>query len=96
MSLTSPFVPLPLLYMFAHATAALYLLEHTVWAFHNRDIQSDWMTDANVFKRWVEDGLDAARNELERVGKLSDWGGRHREDLAMVYRGDASFTQTKL
>lgn len=68
-----------------------------MWGYHNRETYSDWTTDANVFKRWVEEGLDVARKDLQKASALSEHGERHKEDLEIVYGpGASSVLQTKL
>jgi hypothetical protein len=95
-SLSSPFVPRPLLFLFAYTAAALYILEHTIWASHNGGITSDWTTHASVFKRWVQEGLDVAYTEMARAQALTELGERHKENLNIVYNGGGSVSQAKL
>ena len=94
--MSSPFVPRPLLFLFAYAAAALYLLEHTVWAFNNSETASDKTFHANVFKRWVEEGLDVAYKTMTRAQILTKFGARHKENLEIVYRGRGTISQAKL
>ncbi|KAF8503214.1 acyl-CoA dehydrogenase/oxidase [Hysterangium stoloniferum] len=84
---SSPFIPRPLLFLFAHVAAALYLLEHVVWAAapSRRNQYHAWRADLEVFKRWVEEGLDSARVEVERVIALENPVGRAQVDLDIVY-----------
>jgi len=92
----SPFIPRPLLFLFAHTSAALYLLEHAIWAHHNRDTYASWETDADVFKRWVEEGLSVAREEVERVRAFDHGGERERRDLDLVYGSEGPRIKARL
>jgi len=84
---SSPFIPRPLLFLFAHVAAAIYLLEHAVWAAapSRRRTYHAWRADLEVFKRWVEEGLDSARVDVERVIALENPAGRAQADLDIVY-----------
>lgn len=60
----SDLVPRPALLVFAHTAAALYLLEHAVWAHKLHEPTHD--TDVEVFRRWVEEaGLAGLCEELK-------------------------------
>lgn len=57
-------VPRPALLVFAHTAAALYLLEHAVWAHKLHEPSRD--TDVEVFRRWVEEaGLSGLVDDLK-------------------------------
>ncbi|KAF8577050.1 hypothetical protein K439DRAFT_1622395 [Ramaria rubella] len=95
----SHFLPRPLLFLFAHSATALYLLEHSVWASHNREMYADWIMEFSIFRRWVDEGLDNLRNEVEKAKVFGHNGEREREDSDIVYGATPSgpsYTHAKL
>ena len=53
-------------------------------------------TDVDVFKRWVEEGLEVSRTEVERVRAFGDSKERVKRDLNLVYGSSASGINAKL
>jgi alkylation response protein AidB-like acyl-CoA dehydrogenase len=68
------------LLIFGHTNAALYLLEHAVWAYNNRE--TDWRIHIDAFIRWVTDGgvagssLRGLMEEFDRTARK----GKELED----------------
>lgn len=64
---SSPVVARPIFYLIGHLSAALLLLEHSVWS--STTGSDEWETDAEVVNRWVErrGELAKTREEVERV-----------------------------
>jgi len=79
----SPVAARPILYLVGHISAALLLLEHSVWSFTLG--LDEWETDAEVVARWVErrGELAKTREEVERV--LSEGVQARAAEHVLVY-----------
>ncbi|KXN88081.1 Putative acyl-CoA dehydrogenase AidB [Leucoagaricus sp. SymC.cos] len=64
----SPLVPRPTLLLVGSIASSVYLLEHAIWSYNQREREAD--IDVDVFARWiVESGLEA---NVEVVRKAKD------------------------
>ncbi|KDQ11963.1 hypothetical protein BOTBODRAFT_34820 [Botryobasidium botryosum FD-172 SS1] len=90
----SPVVARPVIQLMGHISAALYLLEHAIWACANPKTE-EWEVDVEVFVRWVErrGDLMKAKREVERV--LNEGAGVRAIEKGIVY-GKASLGLAKL
>lgn len=83
-----PLLPRPALLLFSYVTCALYMIEHTVWAYGTGQAEAD--TDAEIFRRWVEEGgFTGAVDEVVRVSREGLKNQRTATDTAIVYGGSA-------
>ncbi|KAH9841631.1 uncharacterized protein C8Q71DRAFT_341052 [Rhodofomes roseus] len=77
-----PLVPRPALFLLSHIACGAFLLEHAVWACKTHDASR--AVDADVFKRWVEEGgLTQVIQDVRRARQASH--GRLQEDRDLVY-----------
>ena len=75
-------LPRPALYLFSHATSALHLLEHAIWAYDAGEPTAG--VDIEVFRRWVdESGLESSLQDVRRVKVASP--EREYLDAQIVY-----------
>ncbi|KZT09123.1 uncharacterized protein LAESUDRAFT_722826 [Laetiporus sulphureus 93-53] len=75
-------IPRPALLLFSHVACGLFLLEHAVWAFEAKEQTCD--VDAEVFRRWVEEGgLSMAMADVRRAKAAPS--DRLRVDGDLVY-----------
>lgn len=71
--------------MIGHTAAAIYLLEHVLWATNNRGNYSSLQKDTEVFKRWVEEALSNLCLDLEKAVSIQCHQKRGRDDFDIVY-----------
>lgn len=85
-------MPRPALFLYSYAVSAIYLLEHASWAWRTGEPTAN--TDAEVFRRWVnEDGLQGAREDVKRMKAAGN--DRSTLDMNIVY-GTGSTTKAHL
>ncbi|KIJ33756.1 hypothetical protein M422DRAFT_35386 [Sphaerobolus stellatus SS14] len=91
-AVVSPFIPRPFLFLVGHLAASIFLLEHATWAFNTGLSTAGYAREAQVFKRWTEDGLELLRLDVVKASKIADLKGRHRDDLEIIYgnKGDVT------
>lgn len=88
-SVSSPILPRPILFLLGHVASSVFLLEHASWSFGcDEELSNDRKTHVLAFSRWVDEGPNGCGLAESQKGVERTWKNHAlvtRDDKALVY-----------